>query len=746
MSKLPKWIWVLVVASALILPMLGSFGLWDPAEIRYADIAQEVAQKNAYLDVTDHGRLRPPSVLYVWLVALGFETGIDELAGRLPLAICALLTLLVGYRVVRRLAGEDAGLAAAFVLGTTPSFLFQARQLVSEMPLYLAQLAAIGGFAAYVWPADRQRRLLDLGLGTAGLIAGFVAHGLLLGCALPLFCLLLGVGLAWRVYDEPAGEPVGPEASTLGQSVRQTWRPLALALGVAGLGIWGLFSAMRVEASPLLSQMLIYGGVINKVNTPPTFDVALRDLGFASFPWFALLPPALGSFAMAQRDPGRRGRRAFVQLLVIVAAVIGYLVAVVWPSYLGELRFPTLPWLMIGVGAWGWWTYQRGASKPMWGVAAAAIILVVHQDYYARPQSLAFAHLLSTPRYPEEFSIRPEVRLFGVAFAVLFYLTLSGPPQPIQTRLRVRWIGGLLSFFARLLDRIGAGARWLAGEGNRRLWLATAALGLVFAGWCTLYLTTELSYHMSNKALFETYHRCKKRGQRLAQYQVSGRGAAYYNKGQVDEIHGQDELFDRLRKKERAFVLIPAGQLGAIDRAARQQKLPYYVLDDRNSKYLIISNKLAGSCDQDLNPLRRLVLSKRPKPQHPMHANFENRVELIGYDLPDVVTRGGKFPIKLYFHVTGQVPAGYKIFLHFDQPASRFHGDHEPLDGKYPTQYWLPGDYIIDPHEVDIPLLTTPSGTYTIYMGFWIGSKRLKVVDGPQDGHNRVRMGTLRVR
>ena len=49
-------------------------------------------------------------------------------------------------------------------------------------------------------------------------------------------------------------------------------------------------------------------------------------------------------------------------------------------------------------------------------------------------------------------------------------------------------------------------------------------------------------------------------------------------------------------------------------------------------------------------------------------------------------------------------------------------------------------------YKVEIPLITTPSGTYTIYMGFWLGSQRIKVIEGPNDGVNRVRLGTFRVR
>ena len=278
------------------------------------------------------------------------------------------------------------------------------------------------------------------------------------------------------------------------------------------------------------------------------------------------------------------------------------------------------------------------------------------------------------------------------------------------------------------------------------MWFVTGATVCIFGAWSAFYLTPELSLHMSNKALFGTFHRCRGSGEKLAQYLVSGRGSAYYNDGRVSQIRSQNDLFKLLRGAERAFVLIPANQLGAIDKSARQAKVTYYVLDDRNSLYLIISNKLGGRCNKDLNPLRRLVLNQRPNPKHKIEVNFENRVKLIGYDLPDKISRGGKFKITFYYQVLSRMPSGYKIFIHFDQPAHRFHGDHKPLDGKYPTQYWLPGDYIVDPKEVDLPLLTTPTGWYTIYTGFWLGSKRLKIVAGPNDGVNRARIGRLRVR
>jgi hypothetical protein len=41
---------------------------------------------------------------------------------------------------------------------------------------------------------------------------------------------------------------------------------------------------------------------------------------------------------------------------------------------------------------------------------------------------------------------------------------------------------------------------------------------------------------------------------------------------------------------------------------------------------------------------------------------------------------------------------------------------------------------------------TAPSGWYQIYGGMFLGDTRLKVVSGPQDGENRVKLGSVRVK
>jgi hypothetical protein len=482
--------------------------------------------------------------------------------------------------------------------------------------------------------------------------------------------------------------------------------------------------------------------------------MVFKKIGFGFYPWFALLPLALAWFIFAHRsavqsegESPARARTSFPQMLVLVVVSGAYVLASFWSAYMGNIRYPALPFLALAVGV-AFYDVLRGAREVhrFWGVVALAFIATLQQDFFMEPDGLAFSHLLTPAKYPSELSIKGTMRIFGGVLAVFFFLGLGGMPGVIRTDFPGRVFGRLANWLGRLLNLVGDGLRAVGGATGRRFAYLGLAAGLVFGGWCAFYLTPKLSLHLSNKALFETFHHCRSGDERLAQYQVAGRGAAYYNNGQVEEVRDQSQLFAMLRDSRRTFVLIPAGYLASIDQAAREAKVNYYVLDDRNSQYLIISNKLTGSCAQDLNPLRRYVLSKPPRPGKVVVANFENRVKLLGYDVADTVTRGGKFRITLYFHVLARMPGGYKLFIHFDQPANRFHGDHEPLGGKYPTQYWLPGDYIVDHHDVDIPFITTPAGPYQMYMGFWLGESRLKIVEGPNDGVNRVPLGNLRVR
>src|SRR5436190_861170 len=123
MRKLPGWLWVLGFGALLFLLRLGSFGLWDPYEIKYADAARELAQGKARLPPG-----KPP--LEALVTASGVKLlGTSELAGRLPGALAGMLGLLFVYYATRGLFSRRAALIAAGVCAVMPLYLLESRSM-----------------------------------------------------------------------------------------------------------------------------------------------------------------------------------------------------------------------------------------------------------------------------------------------------------------------------------------------------------------------------------------------------------------------------------------------------------------------------------------------------------------------------------------------------------------------------------------------------------------------------------------
>ena len=310
---------------------------------------------------------------------------------------------------------------------------------------------------------------------------------------------------------------------------------------------------------------------------------------------------------------------------------------------------------------------------------------------------------------------------------------------------------------------------------------AAVVAAVVFAALVAFGLQPVLSRHFSFKPVLESYSRYAKGDEALAKYRVEGHGTGFYSSREMIDLPSQDKVIEFLRQPKRAFALVAADELAALDAALKGARLSYFVVDASSSRFLLLSNRLESG-EQDQNPLEKnvwmaprpptLVPSAQPSgqpsanvsarydwhgqqppwpaPRVPAFAEFGDTIELVGADYPPSVRRPGKIPLVLHFRVNQKPPAGYKIFVHFDAAGSpRLLGDHAPLDGAFPTSHWLPGEYIKDLVEVDVPLMTTPAGRYTLYLGFWPGGeqRRLKITGGNiNDGVDRARVGTIDIR
>jgi hypothetical protein len=284
--------------------------------------------------------------------------------------------------------------------------------------------------------------------------------------------------------------------------------------------------------------------------------------------------------------------------------------------------------------------------------------------------------------------------------------------------------------------------------GTRRPWAVLVAGALV-----GLYVThgfmPKQSAHFSPRDVYETYNTLARDGEPLVEYRVGGRAAAYYARGDVQEVGSLAELLRKLESADRVWAVIPSDEIASIDRMFRRKaKRHLFGADLRSGRVMLVSNQ-AVQGRKDENPLTKAVTNTEPKPQHRVHHSFEGKIELIGYDLDlphgDHVAAGESFGLTWYFRVLRPVPGDYKMFVHIDGEGQRIHGDHVPVDEQYPVRYWDEGDVIIDKQRLDVPATFRPV-PFTIFMGFFSGDTRLEVTEGEEDDANRARVGVLRIR
>jgi hypothetical protein len=196
--------------------------------------------------------------------------------------------------------------------------------------------------------------------------------------------------------------------------------------------------------------------------------------------------------------------------------------------------------------------------------------------------------------------------------------------------------------------------------------------------------------------------------------------------------------------------MVPSSELCAIHRAAAGK--PYFVVDDSNPRTLLLTNQLDGA--DDLNPLRTTVLRVVPKgiaKKPPSPVVYDDKIELIGWTIPDEASFGSTIKVTLYFHVKAPVGGSWEIFEHFDPTqGQRFQGDHFPIHNTCATSYWQKDDYIVDEWDVETGGVGLGAGQYELWVGFFTGSNpnwtNMKVSAAPQgwkDTAQRVHLGAV---
>ena len=495
------------------------------------------------------------------------------------------------------------------------------------------------------------------------------------------------------------------------------WMVLLLAFGVIAFLTFVERGAKRQPFDPA-----VYVKVLN----------ALRDAwdGLLSLVYFALV--AGSSLAGLLVFIGMRTKAKW--LPTFPKNVSDYLLNAWWMVALAPLV--AVFGLLFACDVWAW-AFDRAATKPSWGSFTRGF----------EPFEELFARL-------KKKDTDREIRLMELLG--LFPLMVLAVPAAVGAGLYLQGTKPAVALALAFPSGIGAflviGAIGELVKGSRAAGLMV--VGGVLAAGVGGYYYPALANQLSPKEVFESYAKVRKADEPLGLFGVGSRTAAYYAGGQPPAFNDAQGAYDWLATggdDSRRFIAMRADELGRLNKIYREHtRANVPVLDARSSQIILVASRLAPN-EKSQNPFEKLVLATAPRPQKPLAANMDDKLEVLGYDLvdqngrlADFVTPGHKFSLRTYYKVLAPITSEWESFIHIDGFQRRHNGDHKIMQGKYPFSLWLKDDVMIDVHEFTLEPNFTP-GNYTIYFGLFLGETRMKVKSGPNDGDNRVVGGALRV-
>ena len=359
---IPKSVVYILLALGLLffLPKLG-MPLLDPDEGLYAEIPLEMVTSGDWIIPHVNGLPyleKPP--LYFWLTALTFEVfGPSEWATRIWSVIPALGTVLLTWRIGRRLYGAPAGFMAGVVMASLVGNALYVRRASTDQLFVFCLTLAMYGFLRDAERPDRGRArflLFYVGAALAVLAKGFI------GLVFPV--LIVGLGLA--------------VVRRLGWRELNLVRGAALVLAIAVP--WHVLVAWR---SPALFNFYVVDNHLLRFLNARRYvedDVPASTLAFlvASFLW--AFPWSV--FVLARREPDRSPAARWRPVVVIwLGAIVGlFALSRFKHEYYALPAFPALAvlvggawasgrdigrWLVIGLigcGVVGLWALRVGAG------------------------------------------------------------------------------------------------------------------------------------------------------------------------------------------------------------------------------------------------------------------------------------------------------------------------------------------------------------------------------------------------
>jgi hypothetical protein len=753
-----RW-WIALLASGVLalvvlVPGIGAPGLWEPVERQVADRvappldAPAKAQPTPPMVTSDCAKTIPKDAVARTLTARAIELGRDRFADsdggrRLPLALLGLLTVLVTAGIAMRMGGPRAGVVAGIIMLAMPLCALQSRMLTSEIGTACAAALIIYGFTAL--SHLRRPYAIDGAIAAAALALGiplaFVSGGALLGLTVPLGAVAIAGGFGLPVLLR-ASEGHEREALRHVPAMIATYAVIAV-IALLAYQLYDLrdpYPGIVPPPRQMFGKAVVpegcYSWALGAVWRPDDdlrfpFDSTFEQIAFGTFPWGILAPIAIGSL-LRDDDPQRRALGA----LSLAWAGAAWIANEAFQRRVGFAIWQGFPALALANAVWldGLLSRRnRIALFPGAALLIALFVLIAVLDFGKDLQ-------LSGPPYGDKITsllTGPELTTYPTMARIAF----------LPARLWVLMLGMVVA--VPLAVAIAASARPKLAQVTVTCFAAALGASVLVAGFWTFVWQPRLAQHLSSKALFETFEELHKPGDQLVIMGDLGQAPHAYSDAKFEQAGSRDQVVTALKRPNRVFAFVPQSELCPLHREVGDK--PYFVVDDRNVRSLLVSNRVDGTTDK--NPLREMIahheppkISARPKGD----IVWQNSIQLLGWNIPKRVTRGESFDVVIYYKVLGPVGGGWSSLIHIDGAGRWPGGDHKPIKDRCPTSTWQAGDYIIDRHTMQAGGNGAPPGRYEIWIGWFTGQNpnftNMQLTKGPddmRDANNRAKITAI---
>jgi hypothetical protein len=466
------------------------------------------------------------------------------------------------------------------------------------------------------------------------------------------------------------------------------------------------------------------------------YDSSFEQIAYGTYPWGLLAPLAMAAL-LTETDLQRKRLGA----ITLAWAGGAWLAGEVFQRKVGFTIYAGFPAMAIAIGAWLDGVLSRRAQGDAGGMPPGAKLIAL----------FAVLGMLDLGKDLQSFAVRLTSLLIGndaIAYPTQSKLLF------LPTKLWVLILGVVVAIGLALALTV-----WRAGDGARERWsqrfatrAAITSIGatiLLGAFWSAIW-QPQLALHLSSKAMFETYRELARPGDELVVMGDLGQAPLAYTTKPPQSVPDRSQIIAALGRPSRVFAIAPQAELCALHREVAGK--PYFVVDDRNQRNLLLSNRLDGTTDK--NPLRTTIVHDEPKNMQARPKGkivWDNKIQLLGWDMPKRVARGRRFEVTLYYKILQPVGGNWKTLMHFDGAAGRAgNGDHEPIGGRCPTSTWQQGDYIIDTFSPRVGGGAFPTGPYEVWLGFFTGTapnwKNMAISEAPgdlRDNADRVKITSL---